>query len=497
MNIASIIFLAEKIIYYIRIQNYAESCLILSVMLEKIEGSDDLREALQHKDSALWGIIHSMMDALEAKDMILLSDIISDAFIPELKSFIQYIEVYKKGIYSVEATSSGYPTLFCDDSRIYLHSNSNPMEEARVLTNQIYKSEYDEYIVWGCGLGYHIYQLFETAKGAIGITVYDWNSDVFELASEIGILDGIPKDKIKFIVDESGKLFVDRLKEGGTGILIHFPSVLSIRNKQIRDAFHRFFSDWNATVQLERDLEINFRNNQRNIPDCVDDLNKVFEGKDVVLVAGGPSVDDCIEWIRSTSGDKIIVVVARVLKKLVNLGIKPDYVVTLESNKAGYEQIRNIKQNGISMILDSTAYWENATNYKGKKYIAYQRGYKAAEDFAKRNNKRLYDTGGSVITLAFDILLQFKVGRIFLIGADLAYPNGITHALNTDHQRVINTENMEMVRSVSGEMVPTDLTLNKFRKWIEAKIIENPNVEVYNLSKNGAYIKGTKPYIWD
>lgn len=496
MKIARLIFNIERIIYYIRIQNYAESRLILFEVLKEIEEVDVLAEELLNKDSMLYSIIQSMTAALEANDMILLSDILNDAFIPELKGFIHHMDPIENGIYCVESTSSGFPTLFCKESGLYLHSNSNPMEEARVLVNQTYKPEYDEYAVWGCGLGYHIYQLFETAKKAVNITVYDWNSSVFELASKMEITDLIPKERIRFVSDVSGKEFVDRISRGNTGILIHFPSVLSIQNKQLREAFQSFFSDWNSTVQLERDLEINFRNNQKRIPNCVDDIEEKFKDKEVVLVAGGPSVDECIEWLRTVKGHRIIVAVTRVLEKLVNLGITPDYAVSLEANKAGYEQLRGAKDIGVPIILDSTAYWENAANYKGQKYIAYQKGYKPAEQYAESHKKRLFETGGSVITLALDILLQFKVSKIFLVGADMAYPDGVTHAMNTAYRQILDTGNMELVKSVTGGMVPTDLTLNKFRKWIERKILDYPEVEVYNLSNKGAYIKGTKPYTY-
>ncbi len=494
MIISNIIFLAERIIYYIRIQNYAESRLILFELLKKIEEADDLADELLNIDSTLYRIMQSMTAALEANDMILLSDILDDAFIPELKGFIHHMDSIENSIYRIESTSSGFPTLFCKESNKYLHSNSNPMEEARVLADQIYKPEYDEYAVWGCGLGYHIYQLFETAKRAINIIVYDWNSSVFELASKTGFTNLIPKERIRYVTDVTGKEFVDRISKGNIGIFIHFPSVLSIHNKQLREAFQSFFSDWNSTVQLERDLEINFRNNQKRISNCVDDIEEEFKNKEVVLVAGGPSVDECIEWLRAVKGHRTIIVVTRVLKKMIDLGIIPDYAVSLEANKAGYEQLHGLDDISVPIIIDSTAYWENAASYKGQKYIAYQKGYKAAEQYAEQNKKRLYETGGSVITLAMDILLQFKVSKIFLVGADMAYPEGVTHALNTDHRQILDTDNMELVESVTGGMVPTDLSLNKFRKWIERKLLEHPEVEVYNLSNKGAYIKGTKPY---
>ncbi|MBR6147784.1 MAG: motility associated factor glycosyltransferase family protein [Lachnospiraceae bacterium] len=491
MEISDIIFQAECLIHYSHVQNYDECSRLITSILEKSFAIDRFSKSYFDKNDDLAQIVDLIKLALETGDMILLSDTLTDAFIPKLKEMVEYIEPVEYNYYRLEATSAGYPTLYSKVSGLYLHSNSDPMEEARELANFIFSTKYDEYAVWGCGLGYHFYQLFEISNGSCNISVFDDNDEVFDIAKQKGMISQIPDERLELVKDTDGKLFSRKISNSNVGVFMHYPSVLSIQNISIRNIMESFFPKWNTTIQLKRELEINYRINQSKVLKCVDELVGELTKKDVVLVAGGPSVDYCVDWLRYNQ-DKKIVVVTRVLKKLLDLGIEPDYAVTLDSNKLSYKQIDGIKDTKVPIILDSTAYWEYAMNYPGEKYIAFQEGYHDAELYAKDKNYKLYHTGGSVTTLALDILLQMNVKRIYLVGADMAYPSGVTHASDTVNSVKINTEGMLLVPSVSGSEVPTSIQLNNCRKWMEKRIAEHPDIEVYNLSPNGAHIVGTK-----
>ena len=114
------------------------------------------------------------------------------------------------------------------------------------------------------------------------------------------------------------------------------------------------------------------------------------------------------------------------------------------------------------------------------------------EDRAHAEGKTLYETGGSVTTLALDILLKSGVRRLFLLGVDLAYPEGISHATGTMDRKQRDVNNLTQVRSVTGGAVYTDSLFNGYRRWIERKLSSYPKIDVYNLSDSGAYIQGTK-----
>ena len=56
---------------------------------------------------------------------------------------------------------------------------------------------------------------------------------------------------------------------------------------------------------------------------------------------------------------------------------------------------------------------------------------------------------------------------------------------------IFETQDMPMVKSVSGNMIPTSLNLSCYHKWIEHRIADERRVEFVNVS-DGAYIEGMK-----
>lgn len=463
-------------------------------LLQDMQKEPDIRQALFTKESEMQFVFSQLLQALEEDDVLLLADLLEEALVPLIKVMIIPPEVVGYGEFQLEPTSSGYLTVKHLPSNLYLHSNGNPMEEARILIDSCYNPSKSRYLVWGCGLGYHVAKLYEAARGAISIMVFDEEETILQLAKESGILKDIPKDRITFVKDTNGKKFVQHLDEKEVGILLHFPSIKKIQNKELKSAMHGFFSAWNSSIQFQRDFAVNFRSNVQNCPYVVDELIPDFEGKEVVLVAAGPSLDHSIEFVKNSLGTRVVVCVTTVLKKLLKAGVVPDYAIVMDPQKRTLGHIEGIEDCKVPLIVDSTAYWEFAQKYAGKKFIAYQKGYEKAEKVAKRLQYKLYETGGTVVTLALDYALQSGAKKVYLVGVDLAYPKGISHASGTMDMGQRETAGMEKVKSVNGDEVYADTLFIEYRKWIERKIAKYPQIDVYNLSNCGAEIRGTKQW---
>ncbi len=492
MNKAQMITYIQEIIHFLRIQNYHEGCMRFRVLLQEMQQEPDVREALLTQGSSMMSVMTQMLAALENDDVILLADLLEEALLPLIKELIVPLEPIECGKYNVEITSSGYWTVKHIPDNLYLHSNSNPMEEARVLVDRCFDSDKETYAVWGCGLGYHIVRLYEAARGAISITVFDEDAEIIELAMESGIMEHIPEERITYIADHTGEEFVQFVAEHDAGVLLHYPSVKTIQNKALRDAMQEFFAGWNSVVQFHEELAVNFRSNIERCQSNVDELEAVFREKEVVLVAAGPSLDNSLEFLRKVSGKKVIVAVSTVLKKLLAMEIVPDYAVVMDSQKRTLGHIEGIENATVPLIVDSTACWEFADKYAGEKYIAYQKGYRPAEECALQQNRRMYETGGSVITLILDVVLQLGAKKVYFVGVDLAYPQGKSHASDTMDQKVRDISGMEPVKAVNGDTVYADSLFIGYRKWVERKIKEYPEVMFYNCSDCGAEIEGTQ-----
>ena len=93
-----------------------------------------------------------------------------------------------------------------------------------MLVGKDYRPQFEEYAVWGCGLGYHILKLYDVANGAISITVFDEREEIIQIAKQIGMLDQIPTERLRFVVDETGREFAKFIADNQKGIFMHLPS---------------------------------------------------------------------------------------------------------------------------------------------------------------------------------------------------------------------------------------------------------------------------------
>lgn len=494
MEKSQLIVHAQDAIRCLRIQNYRDGSEFFRGLLQEMQEEADVKAAMFEED-ALKQMLSQMLKALEAEDMVLLADLLEEALLPLLKEMIIPEETVICGNYSIESTSSGLPTVKHLASGRYLHSNTNPMEEAELLAAYCFDPSKENYAVWGCGLGYHIARLYEEAIGAVFITVFDEDKEILKIAEEYGILGSIPKENIKYVEDASGAKFAAYIEKNDAGILMHAPSIKKIQNKALKDALTSFLIGWNGTMQYRNRLAINFRSNQKHCSHNVDELEEAFRGREVVVVAAGPSLDHNLEFLRKVSGSKVIIAVGTVWKKLLSLDIVPDYVVVMDAQLRTFRQFEGIEDTRVPLILDSTACWKFAAAYKGKKYIAYQKDYEASEKCAAQSHNKLYETGGSVTTLALEIALQSGAKTVYFAGADFAYPAGLSHADGTmDKKHIQDVSGMEQVKAVNGGVVYANAPFIDFRKWIERKIKQYPEVAFYNLSDCGADIEGAVPF---
>ncbi len=489
-----IIKLLDEIIYRVRIQNYSGARRVIRDVYRVLDEAPVIMSDLigvYGKDNVS-AVLNEINSALEKDDMVLCADQIEAGVIPALAECCRGEENIVEGRYSIEPTMSGFLTVKSMEQGIYLHSNNDPILEARILMEKYHDPTFREYAVWGAGLGYHIAELYRLSQGAVTIRVYDDDPVLLDIAKKYGVYRDIPDDRFSLIEDRNGSQFVDDISNG-TGIFIHLPSLQKIQNEGLKDVLWKFFMKWNGFSQIKNNLAVNFRENLINCDENICALKDRIKDRDIVIIAGGPSLDDNIDFVKEC-GEKgrIIMTVTTVLKRLLNIGIVPDYTVVMEADEEVYAQIRGVEhEDRPAMIVGSTSYWKIASAYSGRKYIAFQEGYDPAEAKAKEMGVDVFATGHSVTTLALSIALKFGVSGIYLVGADMAYKDGVSHASGTAQYHTTDNDRLIPVQGVNGDTVYTTMALNTFREWIETEIEKYPNIPVYNLSKTGALIQGT------
>lgn len=399
--------------------------------------------------------------------------------------------------YEVEYTSCGYITLAVtlNSKKYYLHSNKNAPLEAFQLAHSWYKENKDTYIIYGFGLMYHIWELLHLDE-TMHIEIYESDLNILRLScayTEVANLLSYPN--IKLIYDPDFKQLITRLAslDSDTEFVIHHPSIRNIKDASIREKMEEYFIQYSSIKNQSHILNSNFKQNILNSVDSVDTLKDAFTGKDLFIIAAGPSLDKNFQQLKNINKENtIILATGTVFKKLLYAGIVPDYVIVTDANTRVFGQISGVEDRTVPMLFLSTANHKFASNYVGKKYIIFQHGYPKAEEFAKEHGYHLYQTGGSVSTTALDIGIQFGCKRIIFLGLDLAYTDNFVHAAGTSRRNTENTESLVRITDINGNQVYTTKVLNIYRKWIENRIKNVQAMEFIDATEGGAKIDGMK-----
>lgn len=531
---------SDQAIYYYRFQNYDKALRLTGNVLSLLETL--INELLNQREyfktcvtdvtdlDNVVCILNPILEAQEKQDYVLLADLLEGQLVPWIEQIQMFIvgneeividtEKYKEQVgllvqqnpelqgkihkvdeilgqgYQIEYTLSGAYTLSVNQGNLsfYMHSNNHTLKEAKTLAESWYSEEKITYIIYGLGLGYHVQKLAEIDDN-IQIEVYETNSDIFTLNCAFGNIEAFcNQPNIKIIYDPNCNKFFKRIGQidDETELVIHAPSLKLIEEVSSREKLENYFLQYSSQKNQSKLLKGNFRNNIEKYDFVVDDLRDEFIGKDLYIVAAGPSLDQNFIKLKERRENSIVLATGTVFRKLVNAGIQPDYVIVTDANQRVIAQTVGLEDNDAKMILLATAYKGFANTYKNVKYIAFQKDFSLSEEYARGHGFNLYQTGGSVSTTALDIGITFACSRIIFLGLDLAYPNNFVHASDTSRRELTDTTNLRQVRDINGNMVYTSKSLDYYRQWIEKRIANVEGIEFIDATEGGALIKGMK-----
>ena len=223
---------------YIRMQDDHHSVMNLNRLVSKI---CQMCEECVDRDSSLAGRMWTQVRNMESieNDLNFLGDILENGLLPlmeeDVQSMAQIIQEDGDG-FRLESTACGFLTIWDGHINRYLHSNNNPMEEARKYIETYYEPQRQKYSVYGCGLGYHIYQLYKVSRGSVVITLYDKSKKMVEYAQKYGVLGWIPSENLKIVTIDSVIGFLNSVNNNDTGMLMYKPSVYQIDDEIQREA---------------------------------------------------------------------------------------------------------------------------------------------------------------------------------------------------------------------------------------------------------------------
>lgn len=347
--------------------------------------------------------------------------------------------------------------------------------------------------VYGTGLGDLQLQLLERA-GLERLYVHILNGAVFALVLQL--LDQQPwLGDSRVVLLYAGDLSEIQLP------YFALPSELVLAddfNAKIRD---RLISETHLTFN-NREFDADNPEIAERLQACVErvradaDVAELFatcSGREVFVIATGPSLEqhfDTLRTVREQAQRPLFICVDTAYRPLVEHGIKPDVVVTIDQ-RISTRHLPSDAASDITLVYMPMVDPAVLGGWQGKRYVAYSAS-PVYKDMRQQLPKAQLFVGGSVIHPAVDLAVHMGGSQITLFGADFAFPNNKTHAgWNDGDLGPQVSAARHWVLDGHSQRVKTQLNFRSYLCELERYIAGHPQVAFYNSSRAGAMIVGT------
>lgn len=230
-----------------------------------------------------------------------------------------------------------------------------------------------------------------------------------------------------------------------------------------------------------------------------------FRDKPVIIVSAGPSLEKNIHLLHEVNNKAVIIATETILSRLLQEGIMPHFVTTIERTMPSYEygyKGKNIPPD-VTLIAPPVIKPMIFAEYKGELIIPLRDGIREFmwwDEILNLGEDAFVSMGDSTAHLAFGFAMQVGANPIVLIGQDLAFGEFGTgcHAggtfyedVGTNYAKDPMQEPTETVEGYYGGMVTTNRLWKSFKKWFELYIYHlREKAVVINATEGGAKING-------
>lgn len=391
------------------------------------------------------------------------------------------------------------PTIQVDKNgkRIVFHSKYNPLHEAKVwVENETkYLNDKEDIIVIGIGAGYHIQRLAEIFPER-KITVIEFNDSYFKWFMKCPLHKPFNQYKSVEFQEFNHLSTMEQTQVfssvSSTNLLIHKSGLDMLPQKynSIKSILDDIQVQKSSILNQIDNMNDNFKENILLNDDGIGTMKNRYQGKPMILVAAGPSLDKQLPLLKKIRDEKhfIIGAVGTAIKPLIQSGITPDFFSIIDPNSGTFNQLTDLNLKDTPLLYLCTAYHNTIMLHRGPRRILYQEGFTEAEIKANTKSEPLIQTGGSVATALLDVMVYLGGQSIALVGQDLAYTDGQSHATTAHAQKEIKGTEKTVNYHQTGQ-VYTGKNLTIYRKWFENYAKSQTHLQLFNCTEGGAYIE--------
>lgn len=444
-------------------------------------------------------IYEKNMEALKQKYQIIY-DAIKDVRADELLDIV-HIENARNGGKIIVYNADG--------KQVYLNSKYDPENEAaKYMKETLEMPDSAVLIMFGLSNALYIKEHIKNAKNNTRCIIFEPSMEVFmQVISHIDISDIIESERICLIVkDVNTEIFstivgdwIDMGNKDANKIMAAPKYVDSFHEgyEEFRlncmEMYEKLYLIANTVVEHgTREVENELYNMKYLIGcRCGAELKGMFaDDMPAIVVSAGPSLEKNVELLKEAKGKAFIFVVDSAISKVMELGIKPDAIISIDRGKA----VEKFKIDGIDEVpffVHISSNTDVLNCVKPQKLFFFSSDSKIWNDLFSKMGKEMdsMDMGGSVATAAIANLISWGIKRIILIGQDLSFTGNRMHAGEGTIEISEDDDWYMTVKSVDGEDVFIRKDYYIFLKWIEEVALRFKDIEFIDATEGGAVKK--------
>jgi len=393
-----------------------------------------------------------------------------------------------------------------EENYLLLASSYSPSIESKIILNGT--DEKYNFLIIGLGVGNILNEIISKFPES-EIIVFEPKKEIFQTFLSLNKLDE-KYDKVQFIISENiipiYEFFRNSLYSGRQIKIYINPNLFfnfQIYNKifkDINDAFNSIRLNLSTIVSFR---DYHFRNTILNLKYWINSgkvksFKNKFKGIPGLAVASGPSLDKTIDYIKYFKNKSLIISAPTSLKPLINKGIKPDIVASVDPQPITIEQFKDVDIDGIYLLANEHTYPEVVKLFKDR--VIFFEITPSYKDIEKKGN---IFVSGTVATSLLSFLLYCGCDPIILMGFDFSFDGKKHHVSNSFYEKIDNKFkifeekydelNLIEVEGNYKEKVKTDKVYYLYLK-IVSNYIKNNNekTKFINCTYGGAKIEGTE-----
>ncbi|SDB60061.1 motility associated factor glycosyltransferase family protein [Butyrivibrio sp. INlla16] len=356
-------------------------------------------------------------------------------------------------------------------------------------------------LLLGFSTGVYLWALMRKLRPDTTFYVFEPEEGLFSfVCAHIDLSEEIRNNRIRLYITESQRKRIDydMLWEIST----YRPEISAIetpfyasneRFKSICSALEKNASSMRSFQRVHGRRTLSCRmyawNHMQQAASIIDLEKRIPKDIPVVIVASGPSLRKNVEILKKIKGHALIICCDRSVKLLDEHGIEPDIITSLDTEKDP-EFLRGKVTENVSLLCSYQLNDVTQREYLGRSIYYYALKHERMLFGDKVDNGNGFDHGGNIAGSSFSLCRVMGIKTIILIGQDLAYLNGESHAVGEDKD-IESIQDVE-IEGMDGRPIMSNIMWVKFRDFYERQIRLYPELRVINATEGGAMIHGSE-----